>query len=169
MSATETVIERIAVEIVRRIEAITIDNGYSFNVAGVVRPDRLGREVNPKDRLIVVYQGESQYNEELSHGGNPPAIAYDTEFSIKCFSRESDKLNAEVASSANEILAAVRKALVNEASNPSVWYQMAGDAIICNWGTVTPFSPGETSHAGGTIPLTVTHRESEDNPYIARA
>lgn len=169
MPATETVIERIAIEIVRRLEAITIDGGYSFNVAGVVRPDRLGREVNPRDRLIVVYQGESQYNDALCHPGNPPAIAYDTTFTIVCFSRESDRLNTEAASSTNEILAAARKAIVTEATSPGVWYTMAGDAIICNWGNITPFSAGETAHAGGSIPLIVTHRESEDNPYIARA
>jgi hypothetical protein len=169
MPATETVIERIAVEIVRRLEAITVDGGYSFNVAGVVRPDRLGREVNPKDRLIVVYQGESQYNEAQSRPGNPPAIAYDTTFSIVCFSRESDRLNTEVASSTNEILAAARKAIVTEATSPSVWYTMASNAIICNWGSVSPFSAGDTAHAGGIIPLIVTHRESENDPYVARS
>jgi hypothetical protein len=54
---TKTVIETIASEIVRRVDEITIDNGYTFDRYEVVRPDRVGNEVNPVDGLIVVMQG----------------------------------------------------------------------------------------------------------------
>jgi hypothetical protein len=169
MPDTESVIERIAIELITRLEAIRVENGFSFDVVGVIRPDKFGEAFTPQNHLIVVSQGDSTYNAESSHEGNPPAIAFDTAFEINCLVRESDRLQTEIASSTNEMISAAMKAIVTQADDPSVWYQMAGNAINCNWGGISPYSQTDGTHAGGTLTLIVLHRQSEDDPYEARA
>ena len=165
----DTVIERIAIEIIARLQTITIANGYPFDVTDVVRPDRLGTGFTPDNYLMLVTQKDSSYNSELSHEGNPPAIAFDTTFEIACMVRESDKDENAIATTTNAVIAAAMKAIVNGASDPGLWYQMAGNAIICNWGSISPFSQSEGNHAGGTLDLIVTHRQSENDPYTVRS
>ena len=165
----DTVIERIAIEIITRLETITIANGYLFTVTDVVRPDRLGTSFTPDNYLIVVTKKDSAYNDELTHPGNPPAIAFDTTFEIACMVRESDKEESSIATTTNTVMAAAMKSIVTGATDPIVWYQMAGNSINCNWGDISPFSQSDGSHAGGTISLIVTHRQSENDPYTVRA
>lgn len=169
MSNTESVIERIAVEIVRRLERIKIENGYSFNIAKVIRNDRQGTAAAPRNHTVYVVQGDSARQPELDKPGNPPAIAYETTFDFKCFVRESDALRTETDSTVNEVVAAVRKAICTPETSPTTWYTMGGEAILCNWGDNSPFDPGDGSNAGATVSLLVLYRESETDPYESRA
>lgn len=163
------VIERIALEIVERLERITIANGFTFDVSRVVRNDRMGTANSPEHLMMEVVQGDSQYNSDLMHPGNPPAIAWDTTFNIHCYVRESTRLETDVATTSNEMVAAVIMAITTPETSPTTWYQMGGNAIICDFESSQPFSPNDGSHAGATVPLLVTHRQSENDPYEVRA
>jgi len=164
-----TVIENIAAEIMRRLALITITNGYTFDVCEVVRPDRVGVEVNPVDALVVVKQGESTKNDELSYPGNPPAIAYDTLFEIDCFVRLSDHAGEDYQAIQSDRGAQIITAITNEATDPGQWYQFEGNAIITELGNISNFETSEGNHNGITVAMTVTHRQDENNPYNVRA
>ena len=169
MPNTESVIERIAIEIVERLERIRVENGYAFNVTEVIRNDRLGSVSAPRNHTIYVVQGDSLRSPEVDKPGNPPAIAYETSFDFKCFVKESDSLRTETASTVNEMAAAVRKAIVTPETSPSTWYTMGGEAILCNWGDNSPFPAQDGSNAGVVVSLLVLHRESETDPYESRS
>jgi len=164
-----TVIESIALEIVRRLERITIDNGYSFDVAGVIRPDRLAPDWSPEDCMIVLTQGDSTRNEQSSYPGNPPAIAYDTEFEINCFVRSSDFANSEYNPDQSERGAQIIKAITAEADDVSMWYTLDGNAVIADIGDIKGYPVSAGVHNGVTVTLKVMHRQDENNPYNVRA
>lgn len=166
---TTTVIESIATEIVRRLGEISIANGYTFDAHSVVRPDRIGYELNPIDTGIVVIQGDSVRNEELDHPGNPPAIAYDTIFEIHCFVRLSDKAENDYQEIQSDRAAQIIKAITTEATDAGRWHSMGEKAINAQLGDVKNFSISEGNHNGVTVAITVTHRQSENNPYTVRA
>jgi hypothetical protein len=164
-----TVIETIAKEIVRRSEQITIANGYTFDVAEVVRPDRVGVEVNPVEALIVVRQGDSVKNAELSCPGNPPAIAYDTQFEIECFVRLSDYACNEYQEIQSDRGAQIVKAITIEATDTGRWFSFEEKAINTELGDIKNFETSEGNHNGVTVAMTVTYRVDENNPYNARS
>mgnify|MGYP003658527230 CR=1 FL=1 len=164
-----TVIERIANEIVRRLQQITVANGYTFDVANVQRADRLGTSIVLENYLVLVVQQDSQPNEDMSHPGNPPAIAFDATFNIHCFVRESDREESVMSTTSNEMAGQAMKAITNETIAPNKWWQMAGNAITCEFGTIGPYSESEGVNAGVTLPLIVSYRISETDPYEVRA
>jgi hypothetical protein len=162
-----TVIESIAREIVSRLEQIKIANGYAFNVTSVIRPNR-NATWTPEDRLILVKQGDSTKNEALSCPGNPPAMAFDTTFELCGFVRTSDFCSKEYEPIENDRGAQIIKAITTEATDPSMWYTFAGNAVIADIMEVRSFEESE-SHNGVIVSLSVTHRQDENNPYNVRA
>jgi hypothetical protein len=164
-----TVVEDIATEIVRRLRNITVLNGYTFDVSNVVRPDRLGQNIVPENQLIVLSQGDSTKVDELSYPGNPPAVAYETIFSIHCFYRDSDKNPSEFDPVVNDLAGQVIKCLRHEAGDRIRWMTMAEKAIDSDIRSITPYPESDGTHIGVTIPLAVTYRHSEGNPYEVRA
>ena len=164
-----TVIERIANEIVRRLQRITVANGYTFDVSNVQRADRLGTSIVLENYLVLVVQQDSQPNEELSHPGNPPAIAFDVTFNVHCFVRESDREESVMSTTSNEMAGQAMKAIANETNAPYKWWQMDGNSILTEFGTIGPYSESEGVNAGVTLPLIVSYRVSENDPYEVRA
>jgi hypothetical protein len=164
-----TVIENIATEIVRRLQRITVANGYTFDVANVQRADRLGTSIVLENYLVLVVQQDSQPNEELSHPGNPPAIAFDATFNVHCFVRESDREESVMSTTSNEMAGQAMKAIANETNAPYKWWQMNGNSILTEFGTIGPYSESEGVNAGVTLPLIVSYRVSENDPYEVRA
>lgn len=164
-----TVVEGIATEIVRRLRNLTVLNGYTFDVLAVVRPDRLGQTIVPENQLIVLAQGDSTKVDELSYSGNPPAIAYETTFAIHCFVRDSDKNPCEFDPVVNDLAGQVVKCLRHEAGDRVRWFAMAELAIDSEIRTITPYPVSDGTHIGVTVPIAVTYRHSEGNPYEVRA
>lgn len=157
--------ELIALEIVDRLGDITIVNDYTFDVSSVDRLSRHARGWTPKHLSIAVEQGSETPVDELSHEGNPPAIAYQVTFDIHAFVRESDKETTPRATAENMMVAAIKQAIVSDGVD---WYSFNANAIDGSWGQTSPFQSPEGDHAGVTIPLTVTYRISETNPYQVR-
>ena len=156
--------ELIATTLKTRLEAITTGNGYNFDVSEVKRVNRRAKGITPRDKQIQITQGTAAYNRSLSHEGNPPAVAYDTIYMLHCFVRNSDTDTTASATTENDFEAAVKKAVCSVAN----WYNFGGNAIIADWGNTKPFISPEGEHAGITIPLVVTYRVSETDPYTAR-
>lgn len=164
-----TVIENIALEMVRRLERITIANGYSFDVPSVVRPDRLANW-SPEDGLLLLKQGDSTWNNDASHPGNPPAIAFDTEFEIECFVRSSEHSDVTpYHTNQNERGSQIIEAITTEATDPGHWYTFDSNAILSSIGDVRNFGVSDGNHNGVTVVINVLHRQSENNPYQVRA
>lgn len=164
-----TVIENIALEIVRRLEQITIAEGYSFDVPSVVRPDRLA-DYSPEDGMIVLKQNDSTLNQDSSHPGNPPSIAFDTEFEIECFVRASEHSDpTSYHSIQNERGGQIIKAITTEATDPGHWYTFDSNAILSSVGDVRNFGVSDGNHNGVTVVINVLHRQSENDPYQVRA
>lgn len=156
--------ERIAAVIVSRLEAITTANGYAINVEGVIRPDRQGRVFTPKNNLIIVEQADSARLPELDHPGNPPAIAELLTFQIYAMNRPGDKTETPVATNNNTLEACVKKAICS----PTDWHHFSSLAINAEFGTTQPVESTSSDHAGVMVPLIVTYRYSETDPYTVR-
>lgn len=157
--------ELIALELISRLEDITVANGFSFNVAGVDRVNRDSSEWTPKNNSIVVVQSLEARDSESDHPGNPAAIAYQLTFNIKGFVRQSDRATTADQSKENDMLAAVRLAV----AGTTTWHQFDGNSYDADWGEVTRFESESGSHAGLNIELIVRYRVSEINPYTVRA
>jgi len=163
-----TVIESIALEVVRRLERIQIENDYTFDCPKVVRPDRQGDSWTPVDGLIVVTQSDSTRNTESDYPGNPPAIAYDTDFEINCFVRDSDFAREDINPEQNDRGSQLIKAITTEAVDDSTWYTLGGYAVQADIGDIKSYPQSEGVHNGVTLVLKVMHRQSENNPYQVR-
>lgn len=156
------VVERIGLEIVKRLERSRMPG------IKVVRPDREGKNYTKSDGTIVVRQDESVENEELSHEGNPPAIAFDCNFEIFCFVRDVSIKSPEYITACNRFAAQINYALTHPETDPGSWYQFGGNSInakVINKGSFTD----ENAAAGVNVTLKVTYRVSENDYTEARA
>ena len=159
--------ELIAVEIVTRLEAITVANGYAFNVAEVVRPSRKGHNWDRAHLGVGVLQSDSERVPELDCPGNPPALCYRVTFNLECVCKDSeiDSPTAAHATNENEMAATVIKALT---VGGNTWHTMDGNAIDTEIGTHQPFTSSEGEMNGVMIPIAVLYRVDENNPYNVR-
>lgn len=158
--------ERIAEVIKTRLETITIANGYTFDIVSVDRPKRFGTDWRPRNMSAVIVQGSDNENEEQTHPGNPPAIGYDTEFSIHAFVIESDYSEETFETQVNEFVTAIKKAVV---AGSNYWGQFGGLSLFAEWGRVQPYYSEDGDNQGAVVPLTVTYRVSERDPFEVRA
>lgn len=164
------IIEQIAAEVVARLQAITTGNGYEFTAESVTRPRRIDRDFTPRNYSIVVDQAETQENNDYSYPGNPPAQGYDATFSIYGFIRESDVGSTSPAVTENQIEAAIKKSIADSAT----WHNFDGNAVDSSWGSSSPISESQnlpftnTDHNGVMVPLVVSYRVSELDPFVVR-
>lgn len=159
----EPISEQIAAKVKTRLELITTGNGYSLTASDVARPTRLGG-FKPDDFLVLVNQGDIERNDELSHPGNPPATAWDMPFEIQAFLRTSEKSTVPVGTWKNRFWADIVKAL----NDDTAWYTWDGLAINSVIGTIEEITNTETGDSGVMVPLTVTFRTDETDPYTLR-
>jgi hypothetical protein len=158
-----TVIESIAIELTSRLEAMIGNSAYETDVLEVIRPRRLN-DFTPADGQIVVTQGSSEVSEESSHGGNPPAIARNQTFNIRCHVINDERDDTTIDEITNTFAADVIKAVTTGAN----WHNFDGNAINA---TIESFEliSGDGGLDGINVPITILYRTDEDNPYIARA
>lgn len=154
--------ELIALELKDRLEQITTDNGYSFDVESVVRLTRKGEEFTPKHLRMVIVQAETEKNPELSYPGNPPTVARDVTYHIRAFVRASDSIVTPKDTTQNDVAAAIEKAIASDGID---WYTMDGNAVNSEIGGIEPFEMESGDHAGVSLPVVVTYRVRENDPY----
>jgi hypothetical protein len=165
MPNTTPVPELIAEEIESRLNTILLENGYAFDVSEVVRPNRRGDNWLYKHLGIGIKQGSSVRVPKLDCPGNPAAIAYATLFTLTCICRDSKNLDFAHATNENEVAAAAVKAIASDGDD---WHSMAGVAINTEIGSPIPLVPPAAEINGVSVPVVVTYRVSENNPYEVR-
>ncbi len=166
MPNTIPIPELIALEIVSRLEQITLENGYEFDVSEVVRPTRKGENWKLKHFGIGIQQMDSERTPDLDCPGNPPALAFTIGFGLYCVCKDSKNLDQPRATNENTFAAAVMKAIVDDGS---MWQTMNDNAIDTRFGSPSPFLSPEGENDGVLIPLQVLYRVSETNPFEVRA
>jgi hypothetical protein len=113
---------------------------------------------------VLVVQGSEDRLPELDHEGNPPAIAWQVSFLIKVFLRETTVSEASHATGENLIAANIRKAITNSSS----WHTFDDVALFADFGSTEPFLSSEGDHQGVSVPIVVTYRASETDPFQVR-
>ena len=157
------VIETIALELETRLNLLVNQSTYNTDVIEVIRPTRFG-VWTPKDLQIVLTQGASERVEELDFPGNPPAIARRQVFNIRCHIMSNERDVEAIDTIINTFAADVIRVVCTE----SDWYNFDGNAVISEW-----LSQEDIQADGGidgvNVPLAITYRTSENNPYTVRS
>ena len=160
----EPIIELIALTLVERLEAITLSNGYPFDVTAVNRPTRRMTDITPEHLAVFVSQGDAIRVEEHDLPGSPPAVAYKTGFQVYGFIRQSDLDDLAYDQEVNRMQASIHQAICPDAS----WYTFGGNALYCELGDATRFPVTDGAHQGVIVNVDVFYRFSETDPSEAR-
>ena len=152
------VVERIAIEIRKRLNPVFPDRNRTLGTATIVRTGR----VVPDGVSIVIQQGPSNPLPKLDYPGNPPAKAYEVVFNINCFIGLKPS-EVEFSTSCNAVVAEVVAAITTPTESPVTWFTFGGLAINANIGSSKDL-PSEIAVNGGvSIPLTVHYRVAQND------
>jgi hypothetical protein len=158
------VVSRISDEIFARLQALVSGSAGAYSFANVVRPTKLAT-YTPQHGLIVLTRGEVSRVTELDCPGNPPAVAFQQTFSIRVHIAPSEKDTTPVEVYEDVMEAEIHKAIVNDAAT---WHTFGDLAINADLGAQqTVVSDG--GYDGIAVPLAVTFRVTEGDPYTVRA
>lgn len=133
-------------------------------VREVFRPTR-NESRTPVDGQIVVTDEGSVMVPELHCPGNPPAIAKQITFNIRCHILNDEKSNKPVDTLVHMFAADVQKAIV--ADDP-MWYTFDGNAMNATFGDEQNVI-GDGGMEGINVPIEVTYRVSEWDAYEVRS
>lgn len=169
---TRPVIERIAEALLYRLRLLTAGYSVFTPVLEVIRPTRLGG-FTPRHLQIVVTQNAPERVTDYDLPGNPPATAWVVQFNIRCHVLPSEKDTTEVDEIVNTMAADVVKVVCDETAElpefvDTAWHTFRDLAIVAEWQTQETID-SDGSSDGINVPLAVTYRTDETNPYIARA
>lgn len=158
--------ERIADVLFKRLQQL--EAGFSANtpVSEVVRLDakRGSSEYQPKHNQIILEMAGKEVNEDYSHHGNPPALAWDITFRAAFLIMPSDADSTSFDTYREFAIADIHKVI---AQNPSNWYRMENLAIDTRFQSPENIDSG--NYRGIAVPILVTYRTDEDDPYEVRA
>ena len=158
------VVSRISDEIFARLQALASGSAGAYSFANVVRPTKLAT-YTPQHGLIVLTRGEVSRVTELDCPGNPPAVAFQQTFSIRVHIAPSEKDTTPVEVYEDVMEAEIHRAIVNDAAT---WHTFGDLAINADLGAQqTVVSDG--GYDGIAVPLAVTFRVTEGDPYTVRA
>lgn len=163
VSAARPVVERIAVVLFGRLQLLAAGFAPSTYVPEVVRPTRMGG-FTPQHMQVVMTQDDPEEVPELMIPGNPPAIAFRQVFNIRCHVMPSEKDPTPLDEYINTVSSDVVLAVT---STGAQWHTMGGLAIDSQWLTRERVEH-DGSFAGINVPIAVTYRTSERNPYQHR-
>ena len=165
-----------ALELIRRLRNITVANDYQFNIAQVERVNRDGSAFEYRHLSIRVDDAGQERVPELDCAGNPPAICWSQNFELKCFCRNSNspeqpdyETDEAVAVNVSTLVAAVYQAITAEATDPSMWQTMGGNAFNTEFGPLENMDADDGEYHGKTVNVTCFYRVSENNPFELRA
>lgn len=158
-----SVVELITQELKTRLDMMIDNNTYMIGVVEVIRPTRLGN-YTPKDRQIVLTQGDPARIEELDYQGSPPAIAMTQEYNIRCHLIVDEQETTDIDSLLNLFASDVIRAVTQSSAT---WHTFDDNAIDAQF-----LAPQYVSADGGpdgvNVPLLVTYRVSEYDPTVKR-
>lgn len=163
--ASRPVVERIADALYERLRHLAAGYSEHTAVTEVIRPTQRGKSYSPKHLQIVLTQSAPEAVEELSHPGNPPALAWRQIFNIRCHVNASEKDPTAVDTIINTMAADVVKVVCDAGTH---WHNFNNLAIDAEWLPTEPVD-ADGGFDGINVPLAVTYRTSEGNPYAVRA
>ena len=147
----EPVIERIALEIQRRLAPATI-----------LRPGRVLTEELALSAQVVIQQQAIRPLPNLDYPGNPPAKAFEATFNLNCF-LDAKATEDEFAKQCNQKSADVIRLVTNPETDPTYWHSFGGLAINASFGQMRDL-PTEIAVNGGVIvPLLIQYRVAEND------
>lgn len=163
VAGVRTVDERIANELFRRLQKLAAGYTTTTAVSEVIRPTVRG-SFSPQHLQIVLTNGTLERAEESDCPGNPPATAWRRTFNIRCHVSTSELDETAIDEMNSVFYGDVVKVVCDE----SLWHTFGGLAFDANWTTPETVSV-EGSFGGINIPIQVSFRHDEGNPYNARA
>ena len=169
MPVTEArpVSERIAQQLFDRLRLLSAGYSDQFRAASVVRP--LRNEIETPEHLqIVLTQGSPEINEELMCPGNPPAQCYEGMFNIRCRVMLSETDTTPVDEIINTMAAEVVRVVCDDSYLSYSWHTMEDLAFNSQWQPHENID-SDGSYDGVNVPLLVSYRVSETNPFEVRA
>jgi hypothetical protein len=164
MSTTlKPVISLISDEIFSRLQTLVSGSVGAYSFTKVVRPTKLAT-YTPQNGLIVLTRGEIVRLNDLDCPGNPPSVAYMQTFLIRVHIAPSEKDTTPI-----ELYEDVAEAEIHRAiRSDDTWHTFNENAINADFGPQqTATSDG--GYDGIAIPLMVTYRVAEGDPYTVRA
>ena len=153
---TDPVVERIATVLYDRLNA-------SDAFDEVIRPTRMGG-FTPNHLQVVLTQDDPTEVPELFLPGNPPAIAFAQRFNIRCHVIPSERDPVSVDKYVNAMTANVVKAVCVDSN----WHTFGSRSLDATWESRENID-SDGGPDGINIPLTITYRTSELDPYALRA
>lgn len=156
--------ERIAVELFERLRLLTAGFSATTPVSEVIRPTRFDA-FTPKHLQIVLTEGSKERATELDCFGNPPAIAWVQTFNIRCHVIPSEKDPTPLEQYATTMSSDVMRVVCTSTSQ---WHTFGGLAIDAQWGNPEPVA-ADGGIDGVNIPIDVTYRTDETNPFNVRS
>jgi hypothetical protein len=156
------VAERIASEIEYRLKRLLSGSSTMVQVSEVIRPKRM-ESATPKNGQIIFSQSDPEIDVDKSLPGNPPATAWRHMFHIRGHFIPSELDPTPIDVYQNYFVADVRRVICEDAS----WWTFDGLAIYSEWGSVGSYDLDGT-FAAFDVPLIVTYRTDEDDPYQLR-
>lgn len=157
------VVTRISDEIVERLQVLIAGDDIAYQFKDVIRPTRLAQYA-PEHGLIVLTRGEVARQPEVDCPGNPPAIGYKQTFLIRVHVAPSELDETPLETIEDVMEAAIHNAIRNDAD----WHTFGGIAIHADLGAQMTMT-ADGGYNGFAVPLDVTYRISEGDPYTARA
>lgn len=157
------VVSLIADEILSRLETLITEPNDAFLFRGVIRPTRLAT-YTPEHGLIVLTKADPERVPELDCPGNPPAICYQQTFRVCVHIAPSEKDDTPVDLYEEVAEAAIHKAIRANAT----WHQFDGNAINAEF-LPSQVATKDGGYEGLAVPIAVTYRISEGDPYTVRA
>lgn len=171
MPVTEArpVSERIADAILQRLLLLTAGYSDQFVASGVERPLR-NDAGTPAHLRIVLTQDSPERIEDLDCPGNPPANCYATRYNIRCYVMPSENDTTPVEEYCNLMAGEVVRVVCDDdmIDDGTQWHTMGGMAVNAEWQAHENID-ADGSYDGVNVPLHVTYRVSETNPFEVRA
>lgn len=160
--AVRPILEQIADAVFQRLRLLAAGYSVYTAVSEVIRPTRQGG-FTPKHLQIVLTQNAPERNDDLSCQGNPPSVAWDVQFNIRCHVMPSEKDPTPVDEYTNTMAADVVR-VITDATD---WHTFGYKAINARFETPENID-SDGSFDGVNVPLVVTYRVAENNPYTQR-
>ena len=156
------VVERIADELFARLQKLTAGYSAMFIASEVIRPTRVDG-YTPKNRQIVLTFGQEERVNELDCPGNPPAVAYRQTFNIRCHVAPSEKDPTPV----ERYVALMAASVMQVVGDANRWHTFSELSINAEWQTREDIA-GEGGTDGCNMPIAITYRVDETNPFNLR-
>jgi len=163
ITAALPVLTRITEELFDRLNRLAAGYSDFTYVYEVVRPTRLA-QYTPRHLQIIVVKGERERMPDHDCPGNPPAIAYRQRFDIRCHVLPSEKDTTPI----DRYCEVFESDVVKTVCDASQWHTFGGNAINAEF-DVADAIVSDGGIGGVNLPLLVTYRHDEGNPYNVRS